>query len=185
MIEKSQLVRIGRINKPHGIHGEMSATIDDDIFDRIDDCPYLICEIDGIFVPFFIEEYRFRNTNVVLIRFEDVNDDETARAFSGRDLYFDRHCFSLAEANAYDKEQASTADGLEGYKIIDSRLGEIGIIIGIDAQTENVLFIVSHNGGELLLPAADDLIDEIDKNARAVRMTLPVGLVNLDEAECE
>ena len=59
MIKKEEVYKIGLFNKPHGIHGELQFTFTDDIFDRVD-CDYLICLLDGIFVPFFIEEYRFR-----------------------------------------------------------------------------------------------------------------------------
>ena len=60
MIRKEEVYKIGIFNKPHGIHGELSFTFTDDIFDRVE-AEYLICLLDGIFVPFFIEEYRFRS----------------------------------------------------------------------------------------------------------------------------
>ena len=52
MIKKEEVYKIGLFNKPHGIHGELQFTFTDDIFDRVD-CDYLICLLDGIFVPFF------------------------------------------------------------------------------------------------------------------------------------
>ena len=55
MIRKEEVYKIGIFNKPHGIHGELSFTFTDDIFDRVE-AEYLICLLDGIFVPFFIEE---------------------------------------------------------------------------------------------------------------------------------
>ena len=59
--KEEEVYKIGLFNKPHGIHGELQFTFTDDIFDRVD-CDYLICLLDGIFVPFFIEEYRFVRT---------------------------------------------------------------------------------------------------------------------------
>ena len=58
MIKKDEVFKIGIFNKPHGVKGEISFTFTDDIFDRVE-CEYLVCLLDGIFVPFFIEEYRF------------------------------------------------------------------------------------------------------------------------------
>ena len=54
MIKRDELIKIGVFNKPHGVQGELAFTFTDDIFDR-SECPYVVCEIDGIFVPFFIE----------------------------------------------------------------------------------------------------------------------------------
>ena len=77
MITREELIRIGRFNKPHGVKGELSFTFTDDVFDRTE-CPYIVCEIDGIFVPFFIEEYRFKSDTTALIKLEDV-DNEAVR----------------------------------------------------------------------------------------------------------
>ena len=71
MIKKEDVYKIGVFNKPHGVKGELSFTFTDDIFDRVD-CDYLICLLDGILVPFFIEEYRFRTDTTALVKLERV-----------------------------------------------------------------------------------------------------------------
>ena len=65
MIKREEVYKIGIFNKPHGIHGELSFTFTDDIFDRVE-AEYLICLLDGILVPFFLEEYRFRSDTTAL-----------------------------------------------------------------------------------------------------------------------
>ena len=47
MIKREEVYKIGIFNKPHGIHGELSFTFTDDIFDRVE-AEYLICLLDGI-----------------------------------------------------------------------------------------------------------------------------------------
>ena len=59
MISLDEIFPIGQINKPHGVNGELSFTFSSDVFDT-EEIPYLIMEIEGIPVPFFIEEYRFK-----------------------------------------------------------------------------------------------------------------------------
>ena len=81
MIKREDVYKIGLFNKPHGIHGELSFTFTDDIFDRAD-CDYLICRLDDIFVPFFIEEYRFRSDSTALVKLEGVDTAERARMFT-------------------------------------------------------------------------------------------------------
>ena len=58
MISLDEIFPIGQINKPHGVNGELSFTFSSDVFDT-EEIPYLIMEIEGIPVPFFIDEYRF------------------------------------------------------------------------------------------------------------------------------
>ena len=87
MIRREDVYKIGLFNKPHGIHGELSFTFTDDIFDRVD-CDYLICRLDDIFVPFFIEEYRFRSDSTALVKLEGVDTAERARMFTNVEVYF-------------------------------------------------------------------------------------------------
>ena len=87
MIKTEEVYKIGVFNKPHGVQGEVSFTFTDDIFDRVD-CDYLICRLDGIFVPFFIEEYRFRSDTTALVKLEGVDTAEKARMFTNVEVYF-------------------------------------------------------------------------------------------------
>ena len=82
MIKENEVFKIGKFIKPHGIKGEMNFSFENDVFDRVD-CPYLICRIDNILVPFFIEEYRFKGKETALIKFEDIDNEEKARRMSG------------------------------------------------------------------------------------------------------
>ena len=87
MIKREDVYKIGVFNKPHGIHGELSFTFTDDIFDRVE-AEYLICLLDGIFVPFFLEEYRFRSDSTALVKLEGVDTAERARMFTNVEVYF-------------------------------------------------------------------------------------------------
>ena len=86
MITSAQIKLIGHINKPHGIHGEMSATIECDIEElRLFKC--IIFEIDGIFVPFFISTLRPRGSQSALISIDGVISDEHAAEFANKEIY--------------------------------------------------------------------------------------------------
>ena len=87
MIRKEEVFKIGIINKPHGVKGEVSFTFTDDIFDRVD-AEYLVLLLDGILVPFFFEEYRFRSDTVALVKFEGIDTAEQARRLTNVEVYF-------------------------------------------------------------------------------------------------
>lgn len=184
MITEEQLIEIGYITKLHGLKGEMQATVTDAVFDEVAHCPYLVCDMDGIFVPFFVKNYRFKSGETILLTFDDVDTQEKAEAYCGKKLYFDRKCFTPDEEEQYEAEVEEEM-GYIGYQIIDRELGPLGEVTAIDDQTANVLFIVDHDGEELMIPAADDLVLEIDDDEQTILMDLPQGLVNFDEAETE
>lgn len=184
MITNEQLIEIGHITKLHGLKGEMQAAVTDTVFDDVRHCPYLVCEMDGIFVPFFLSGYRFRSGETILLTFDDIDSQAKAEPFCGKTLYFDRRCFEGDEEATYEAE-AEEDLGYIGYTIIDSQLGPLGEVIDINDQTANVLFIVDHDGEELMIPAADDLVLEIDDEEQTILMQLPDGLINMDEAETD
>ncbi len=184
MITEQQLIEVGYITKLHGLKGEMQARITDSVIDDVEHCPYLVCEIDGIFVPFFLDSFRFRSTESALLKFEDIDSAEKAEPFCGLKLYFDRKCFTPDEQEEYER-QVEEENGLIGYRIVDKTMGPIGEIIDVNDMTENVLFIVEHEGDEIMIPAAEDLILDIDDENETILMDLPQGLVNIDEAETE
>ena len=154
MIRKEEVYKIGIFNKPHGIHGELSFTFTDDIFDRAD-CDYLICLLDGIFVPFFMEEYRFRSDSTALVKLEGVDTAERARIFAG---------FRMEDVN-------------------HGVLGEVVEVDNSTVNT--LFVVECSDGEELLVPAQEEFIVGIDQKHRLITVDLPEGLLNLDELEEE
>ena len=89
MISHDDVFKIGRIGKIHGVKGEVTFHFTDDVFDRTD-ADYLFLEVDGILVPFFFEEYRFRNDDTALVKFEGIDSAEKATELTGCDVFFAR-----------------------------------------------------------------------------------------------
>lgn len=179
MIKKEEVYKIGLFNKPHGIHGELQFTFTDDIFDRVD-CDYLICLLDGIFVPFFIEEYRFRSDSTALVKLEGIDTAERARMFTNVEVYF-------PVKHAEDAEDGELSwDFFVGFRMEDVHHGALGEVVEVDNATVNTLFVVEQEDGEeLLVPAQEEFIVEIDQQKRVITVELPEGLLNLDDLEEE
>lgn len=168
MIREEEVYQIGKLGKTHGVKGEISFLFDDDVFDRVD-ADYLILKVDGIFVPFFMEEYRFRSDANAIVKFEDIDTQERARELTGCEVYFPR---SLA-----DSDESLSWAAIVGFDIIDADSGnKIGRIASVDDTTINILFCLEDGQ---LIPASEDLITAIDQQARTITMQLPEGLLNL------
>ena len=168
MIKEKEVYKIGRTGKPHGISGEVTLRFSDDVFDRVD-ADYLVLMVDGILVPFFIEEYRFRSDEVALVKFEDIDTKDRASELTGCDVFFPRH---LADAG----DDVLTWSQIVGYDIVDVLSDKtIGRIEAVDETTINTLLELSDG---TLIPAADEFIEDIDHEERKLMMRLPEGLVN-------
>ena len=165
--------KIGRLGKTHGVKGEISFHFTDDVFDRVD-ADYVFIETEGLQVPFFFEEYRFRNEDTAIVKFEGIDDATRAAQFTGCDVYFPRELTDTG-----DEELTWTE--IMGFTIADSGSGQtVGEITAVDLSTINTLFEVrTPEGQSLLIPANDDLIDEIDRQERRITMRIPEGLMEI------
>lgn len=170
MIGIDEVYKIGRLGKAHGVKGEVTMMFTDDAFDRVD-CDCLILMIDGILVPFFIEEYRFRSGETALVKFEDVDTQQRAAALTGCDVYFLRR---LADE---ETDGVITWSRIVGFDVVNAADGrKVGKIGNIDETTENVLLELEDG---TLIPAADDMIEEVDMAERTISLTIPDGLLEL------
>lgn len=177
MITREELIAIGHYNKPHGVAGELSATVDVEI-DVLGALSCLVSEMDGIYVPFFVNSLRPKTSETVLLTIDGINSEQEAARLVNRDIYALKREFRQesddADADGYP------LDYFIGFELQDSDGTRVGEIVQVDEQTENAIFIVDDGEGELLLPASDDLIVEFDLDKKVMVMDLPEGILDLN-----
>jgi 16S rRNA processing protein RimM len=171
MIRPSDVYKIGRIGKTHGVRGEVTMQFTDDIFDTAD-ADYLVLDIDGILVPFFIDEYRFKNDSVAIMKFTDIDTPQQAQTLTDCNVFFPRSI-------AADTSEDISLSQIIGFKLMDAGTGNtVGTITAIDDSTINTLFEVKgEDGTELLIPASEELITDINPDTQTLTTVIPAGLL--------
>jgi len=177
MITREELIAIGHYNKPHGVAGEISATVDVDV-DVLRDLSCLVSEMDGIFVPFFVNSLRPKTSETVLLTIDGIETEQQATRLVNHEIYALKRDYRQesidADADGYP------LDYFIGFELQDSDGTTVGTIVQVDEQTENAIFIVEDGDRELLLPASDDLIVEFDLDKKVMVMELPQGILDLN-----
>ena len=178
MITREELILIGHYNKPHGVTGEISATVEVDI-DVLRQLSCLVSEMDGIFVPFFVNSCRPKSSETVLLTIDGISSEQEVSRLVNHDI------FALKRDYRQESEDED-ADGYPldffiGFEIRDTDGTTIGTITDVDEQTENAIFIISRDDEEIMVPASDDLIVEFDLDKKLMVMDLPQGLLDLKE----
>lgn len=173
MIKKEDVFKIGQFAKPHGVKGEIALITDYDLFDDSGD-DYIVCDMDGILVPFFIEDYRYKSDTVVLVKLENVDDEVAAREFSGRQVYY-----PLSKVEPEEVTEGGSWNSLIGFEVVDKQHGLLGIVTDVDDSTINVLLKISSKEKELLLPAVDELILTVDVKGKRLDVSVPDGLLDI------
>ncbi len=156
---------IGYFSKTHGLKGELQLNITRD-FD-IENCNAVIVKLPTGDAPQFISEFR-ENKNGFIILLEDIDSVEKAKVFVGKKVLVD-------EAFVLEDEQ----NPLIGYKLVDEKFGEVGVIVEIDDTSANPVFNVDHKGKQIILPYNQDLVTGIDEGLRIVNYRAPEGLIEM------
>lgn len=178
MIRLFEIAEAGVFNKPHGINGEISATLDIDVDLNTVRC--IVVSVDGIFVPFFLSSVRPKTAETVLLTIDGIDSEAKTQQFINKPFYLLRSDIP-EEEDAYGDEDGMYASDFIGYTVIDRHLGELGDITGINDSTQNILFIIeTPDNKELLLPVADEFIESFDIDKKVLRTDLPDGLADIN-----
>lgn len=174
MIAEESVYKVGSLTRVHGLKGEISFAFTDDVWDRVD-ADYLVLRVDGILVPFFLEEYRFRSDSVALLKFVDIDNADDALPYVGSDVYFP---FDLTPEEAPEDLRWSNFTGFSVF--LKDVEGTVGTISHVDDSTANVLFTIDMASGEVLVPAVEEFIVDVDYASRRLTLDLPEGLLDLN-----
>ena len=127
MIQEDEVYKIGRIGRTHGIKGELSFNFTDDVWDRAES-EYLFLRVDGILVPFFLEEYRFRSDSTALVKFLHYDSANDVQFMVGCDVFFPHSLTPEADEDA--EYTWHTSAGIAVFDNGEFRTGLVGELGG-------------------------------------------------------
>jgi len=171
-IPKADCEKVGFIRKTHGVQGEVVLEFESHYEYSVEGADRFFVELDGLLVPFFLEEdgFRFKNANTAILTFEDVESGKYAKRLAGMSVYLYRTEIFQTD---HDPIQSRFLD----YLVIDELLGELGRIEQIDDFAGNIVLTVNYRGNELLIPFNEDFLIELNDAKKTILMQLPEGLV--------
>lgn len=172
LMDSDDYYRIGKITRPHGLKGEITALLEPDLPNDFTKVDHVFVLIDNNLVPFFIQSVSFKG-NKAYIRFEDIEDVDAAAGISGRELFLSKSFRPAAKKGEfYDDE-------LVGFKAEDKRFGQLGIIGEVIRSGLQRLLSVDRQGKQLLIPVNGPFITRVDRKARKVIIELPDGYLDI------
>ncbi len=171
MIQEKDMLPIGRIQKLHGISGEMVILFHKATFFDLE-VDFYFLDMDGIPVPFFVEEITSTSDTTARIKFMDVDNERSALRLVNKTVLLHRD-----KVKPFLGDDKSGWGYFIGFNVIDQHGVRLGVIREVDDSTINVLFTVVQEGKEILIPATEDFIISIDEKRKLINMDLPGGLL--------
>ena len=175
MIDEKKLFEIGKILKPHGVKGEVTVLFNKPEFANIDNNYYFL-SLDGMYVPFFVEEFRYNSDVTARVKFKGVDAIEQASIYSNIVVFISEMFVQevLPEEALFDTEW----EQFIGFTVLDENSSTIGVVQNVDTSTINALFVIVSGDEEILIPATNDFIVKTDTQKKQLYLNLPEGLLD-------
>ena len=174
-MKKDDHYLLGSLLKTTGIKGEIILKFNNDCPEEIQKLESILVEVDQKLVPFFIEEIQPKSSLTAIVKFEGLDSEQKSSEFIDSNFYISFDQVKLL--------QISLDDFIDvvGYMVKDQNNISIGEVIEFIDITENPLLNVKTDQGEVLIPAKDELIIEVDDDLKTIQLQIIEGLFNLDE----
>jgi len=175
MIDLIDSICLGTITKTHGIKGRVVLKLDRLSSDDILKMELVFIEIDGLPVPFFIQEFEEKTADTLILAFEDIVTEESAIGLIDSKLYIKKNDVRLNNT----PNEINQLFNLKGYTVIDIEIGELGILQDILDIEMNPLLKIVIKKKEILLPVQNEFITTIDSKNKILFVNTPAGLIDL------
>lgn len=167
---------LGYIHKAHGITGDLIIRTDLQFSEKtIQKWEVIFLKIDGILVPFFVENIHIRSEKELLVKLEDIGNEIKIKPFLGLSVYIDKESY-------LEENQVFLSSAWMDYRLF-SKEEEIGIISDfIEYPGQNMLEVKLLDGESILIPAQEDWVVSVDSKSKVIIMDLPDGLVDINKS---
>lgn len=170
---KDECFYLGTIVSKFSFKGEVQIKLDTDEPKTYNNLESVLVEINQKLVPFFIERSNLQRSNLLRVKFEDVDLEEDALELIKKDVYL-----PLSELPDLEPDQFYYHE-VNNFKAVDKTKGEFGNISSVDSRSPQALFIIEQSGKQVLVPVIDAFIEKIDKQNQTIYFDLPDGLLDL------
>lgn len=186
---ESQLHQIGYVHSTQGLKGDLFIVVKASDISWFEDWETLILSpgskqktqsassADVSFLSFDIaslREHKKQGKRGVVARLYELESCTDVEPLVGFEVWIPK---SMLESK---KGENIFLAEIEGFTVIDGKMGKIGAITGFSSNGAQDLLEVSFKGRTLLIPLVQAFIDRIASEERTIYMNVPEGLLDIE-----
>ncbi len=168
-MNKSLLVAIGKVTKAHGVRGALKVFPYGETFDELDAGDKLFSIESGEQRQFTLASLRAQN-RAWIVEFEEISGRDQAEALTGKDIFIDSKRLPRLPQGEYYHFQ------LIGLSVETKEGRPLGTLSAVLETGSNDVYVVEGGGKEVLIPAVEGVVSEVDLPNGKVIVDLPEGL---------
>lgn len=164
-------IETGEVISVHGLRGEVKVYPWADSPDFLEEFDTFYIQKNKMHYRRYVAENVRADKNVVIIKFQGIDNVETARNLVGKVLYLDKDEIELPEGYHFVVD-------LIGCKIVnDDTNKEIGTVKDVkNLGASDIYYIDGNDGKEYLFPAVDEFIVSTDTDNKIIRVKVIEGM---------
>ncbi len=172
-MQKENCFYLGKIVKKYSFKGELLVKLDTDDPEQFIEMESVFVEQHKNLIPFFIEQSSLHKSELLRIKFEEVDSEEDANALLGSALYLPLEALPKLTGNQFYYHEVI------GFMVKDMTFGIVGTITSVNDSTAQALFEINRDGKEILIPVNDNFIKKVDRETKTIHLDVPEGLIEL------
>ncbi|WP_417199516.1 ribosome maturation factor RimM [Bizionia sp.] len=172
-MKKEDCFYLGKIVSKYSFKGELLIKLDTDEPDLYENLDAMFVDLRNNLVPFFIEFSQLHKSDLLRVRFEDVDTEADADSLIKCDIYLPLDLLPKLEGDKFYYHE------IIGFQVRDVNFGTVGIVTSVNDTTAQALFEIDKDGTEILIPMNDAFIVKVDKANKEIILDTPEGLIDL------
>lgn len=165
------LFRVGVIANTHGIQGEVKVFPTTEDPKRFEWLKEVLLDTGKEKMPLEIQKVRYFK-NLVIVKFKGIDSINDIEKYKGMDLYVTRE-----NAIPLEEDEYYIAD-IIGSEVNTEDGAFFGVLKDVLETGANLVYIVEHEGKEVLLPAIPDCVKDIDIAEKKIVVYIMPGLLD-------
>lgn len=159
---------IGQISNTHGLKGELKVRPFTESKKRFEELSSILVDFKGELKKYDIEKIRYQN-DIVLLKLKGIDDIDEALKLKGNYIKIPRD-----DAKKAEKDEFFIAD-LIGCMVYQNDL--IGVVDDVFTAGASDVYVIKRKGKkDLLIPAIESVIKNIDIENKRIDVEIPRGL---------
>ncbi|CEN35724.1 ribosome maturation factor RimM [Capnocytophaga cynodegmi] len=164
---------VGTIVSKFSFKGEVLVKLDSDDPELYENLESVFIALGNNLVPFFVEKCSLHKSDLLRIKFEDVENESDADTLLKHKLYLPLSFLPKLSGNKFYYHEVI------GFTMEDIEYGYVGTITGVNDSTSQALFEVKNNDKEILIPMNDEFLEKVDRENKKIIVKTPEGLIDL------
>lgn len=167
------LIQIGKITGTHGLDGNVVLFHTVGRSAGLKNLKHIFIELKReSYIPFFVEQVRVDNEQELLLKLEEVDTVEAAKAISGKQVHL--------STEQYQKLKPKDENvNFIGFEVWDVNAGRLGLVEDLFETPQQLLATVVYQDKEVILPLNEQTIRSVDIGSKTLKLELPQGLLDV------